>query len=134
MQTNHNGHTFDLTKRVMAVIDDARNAQAAVETLERAGVEERELAILSGRHGIRQIDAEGLYGGGIRRAFRLLQRLTVESDHLREYEAQVARGHHVVNVRVHRRAERDAVIQILRGHGAHFINVYGPWMVESVAA
>lgn len=34
----------NLTNRVVALIDDERNTQAAVETLERAGVADRELA------------------------------------------------------------------------------------------
>jgi hypothetical protein len=29
---------------------------------------------------------------------------------------------------------QGAVAQILRVHGAHFINVYGPWTIEGVAA
>jgi hypothetical protein len=36
MKTNQNRHTLrNLTNRVMAVIDDARHTQAAIETLER---------------------------------------------------------------------------------------------------
>ena len=77
MNTNHNGHTLrNLTNRVMAVIDDAEHARAAVETLERAGVPERELAALSGTEGAREIDAEGTYGGGVKHALRALQGLT----------------------------------------------------------
>ena len=135
MKTNHNGHTLlNLTNRVMAVIDDAEHAQAAVETLERAGVPERELAALSGTEGARDIDAEGTYGGGVKHALRALQRLTVEGQHLRRYEAELNRGHLVVDVAVHGRHKRDRVVQILRSHGAHFINAYGPWTIESVTA
>ena len=135
MKTNHNGHTLrNLTNRVMAVIDDAESAQAAVETLERAGVPERELAALSGAEGAREIDSEGTHSGGVKHALRALQSLTVEGHHLRRYEAELARGHLVVNVAVHGRQKRDRVIQILRSHGAHFINAYGQWTIESVAA
>ena len=135
MKTNHNGHTLrTLTNRVMAVIDDVEHAQAAVETLERAGVPERELATLSGTEGARAIDAEGTYSGGVKHALRALQRLTVEGHHLRRYEAELARGHLVVDVAVHGRQKRDRVVQILRSHGAHFINAYGRWTIESVAA
>lgn len=135
MNTNHNGHTLrNLTNRVMAVIDDAEHARAAVETLERAGVPERELAALSGTEGAREIDAEGTYGGGVKHALRALQGLTVEGHHLRRYEAELARGHLVVDIAVHGRQKRDRVVQILRSHGAHFINAYGQWTIESVAA
>lgn len=135
MKTNHNGHTLrNLTNRVMAVIDDAESAQAAVETLERAGVPERELAALSGAEGAREIDCEGTHSGGVKHALRALQSLTVEGHHLRRYEAELARGHLVVDVAVHGPQKRDRVIQILRSHGAHFINAYGQWTIESVAA
>jgi hypothetical protein len=135
MKTNHNGHTLrNLTNRVMAVIDDAENAQAAVETLERAGVPERELAALSGTEGAREIDADGVHSGGVKQVLRALQRLTVEGDHLRHYEAELARGHLVVDVAAHGRRKRDTVVRILRSHGAHFINAYGQWTIESVAA
>ena len=135
MKTNHNGHTLrNLTNRVMAVIDDAEHAQAAVETLERAGVPERELAALSGTEGAREIDADGVHSGGVKQALRALQRLTVEGDHLRQYEAELASGHLVVDVAVHGRQKRDRVVQILRSHGAHFINAYGQWTIENVAA
>ena len=123
MKTNHIGHALrNLTNRVMAVIDDEGTAQEALETLERAGMAERNLATLSGGEGARQIDAEGVHSGGVKHALRALQRLTVEGSHLRRYESEVVNGHQVVDVRVHGRRERDAVVQILRRHGAHFIN------------
>jgi hypothetical protein len=135
MKTNHNGHILrNLTNRVMAVIDDAEHARAAVETLEQAGVPERELAALSGTQGAREIDADGSHSGGVIHALRAVQRLTVEGHHLRRYEAELASGHFVVDVAVHGRQKRDRVVQILRSHGARFINAYGQWTIESVAA
>ena len=135
MTTNPNGHTlWNLTNRVMAVIDDAGKAQAAVETLERAGVPEHDLAALSGTDGVRKIDADGVHGGGVKQALRALQGFTTEGDHLRHYEEELVRGHLVVDVTVHGRQKRDTVVQILRSCGAHFINAYGPWTIESVAA
>ncbi len=135
MKTNHNGHAvLNLTNRVMAVIDDAAQAQAAVETLERAGVPEHERAALSGTEGARDIDAEGTHSGGVKHALRALQRLTVEGHHLRRYQAELTKGHLIVDVAVHGREKRDRVVQILRAHGAHFINAYGQWTIEGIAA
>lgn len=135
MTTNPNGHTlWNLTNRVMAVIDDAGKAQAAVETLERAGVPEHDLAALSGTDGVREIDADGVHGGGVKQALRALQGFATEGDHLRHYAEELVRGHLVVDVTVHGRQKRDTVVQILRSCGAHFINAYGPWTIESVAA
>ena len=140
MTTNPNGHTlWNLTNRVMAVIDDAGKAQAAVETLERAGVREHDLAALSGTDGVREIEAPEviLCAGSLKSPHLLpktLQGFTTEGDHLRHYEEELVRGHLVVDVTVHGRQKRDTVVQILRSCGAHFINAYGPWTIESVAA
>jgi hypothetical protein len=65
---------------------------------------------------------------------RGLQRWTVEGAHLRKYEAELAQGHEVVDVHVHGRRNQDAVAHILRAHGAHFINAYGQWTIEGIAA
>ena len=135
MKTNQNGHTLrNLTNRIMAVIDDAQNTEAAVETLERAGIADRELATFSGEEGARQVDAEGVHSGGVKHVLRGLQRWTVEGAHLRKYEVELAQGHHVLDVHIHGRRDRDAVVQILRTHGAHFINAYGQWTIEGIAA
>ncbi|MEQ1869476.1 MAG: hypothetical protein ABL961_05575 [Vicinamibacterales bacterium] len=135
MTTNTHGHTvWNLTNRVMAVIDDAGKAQAAVDSLERAGVPEHELAALSGAEGIHEIDADGSHGAAVKQALRALQSVTTEGTHLRHYEAELAQGHLVVDVTVHGRQKRDTVVQVLRSCGAHFINAYGPWTIESVAA
>jgi hypothetical protein len=118
----------------MAVIDDPQNTQAAVETLERAGLGDRDLATFSGEEGVRQIDADGVHSGGVTHVLRGLQRLTVEGSHLRKYVADLSRGHHVVDVHIHGRRNQDAVVQILRRHGAHFINAYRQWTIEGMAA
>jgi hypothetical protein len=135
MKTNQNGHTLrNLTNRVMAVIDDPRHTQAAVETLERAGIADRDLATFSGEEGTRQIDADGVHSGGVTHVLRGLQRLTVEGTHLRKYAAELSRGHQVVDVHIHGRHNQDAIVQILRRHGAHFINAYRQWTIEGMAA
>ena len=135
MKTNHNGHALrNLTNRVMAVIDDPRNTLAAVETLAQAGIAGQELATFEGEEGMRQIDADGVHSGGITHVLRSLQRWTAEGDHLRRYQSEIASGHRVVDVYVHGRGQRDTVVRILRAHGAHFINAYGQWTLENVAA
>lgn len=48
--------------------------------------------------------------------------------------AAAASGHQVVGVRIDGRRHLFAVAPILRIRGAHFINVYGPWTIEGVAA
>jgi hypothetical protein len=135
MKTNENRHTLrNLTNRVIAVIDDSRQTQAVLDRLERAGIADRDLATFSGEEGARQIDAEGIHSGGVTRVLRGLQRWTVEGAHLRKYEEELAQGHQLVDVRIHASRKQGAVVQILRAHGAHFINAYGQWTIEGIAA
>lgn len=135
MKTNQDRHALrNLTNRVIAVIDDPRQAQAAVETLGRAGIADQDLTAFSGDEGARQIDAEGVHSAGVTHVLRGLQRLTIEGAHLRRYEAELAQGHQVVDVRIRGRQNQGAVALILRAHGAHFINAYGPWTIEGIAA
>ncbi len=100
----------------------------------RAGVPEQALTALSGVDGVREIDADGVHGGPVKQTLRAVQYWTTEGDHLRHYEAELVQGHLVVDVMAHGREKRDVVVQILSGQGAHFINVYGQWTIESVAA
>ena len=65
---------------------------------------------------------------------RGLQRWTVEGAHLRRYAAELAQGHQVVDIQPHGRPNEDAIVQVLRRHGAHFINAYRRWTIEGVAA
>ena len=135
MKTNQNGHTLrNLTNRVIAVIDDPQQTRAAIGTLERAGIDGRDLAAFSGEEGAREVAAEGAYSGGVAHIRRGLQRWTVEGAHLRKYQAELTQGHQVVDVHVHGHRSQDAVAHILRAHGAHFINAYGQWTIEGIAA
>lgn len=135
MTTNPNGHSvWNLTNRVMAVIDDEAQAQAAVDTLEQAGVHDHDVAAFCGTEGVRELDADGVHGGGVKQALRALQQLTVEGLHLRHYQAELTQGHLVVEVALHGREQRDAIVQILRSHGGHFVNAYSLWTIENMAA
>lgn len=135
MKTNQHGHALrNLTNRVMAVVDDSEQARAAVDTLEGAGVSESDVSTLVGAEGVQRIDVDGTRSGRLTRALRALQRLTVEGDHLRQYEAELDRGHSVIDVSVHAGWNRDTVVEILQRHGGHFINAYGQWTIENVAA
>src|SRR5512134_3711207 len=111
MKTHRNGHALrNLTNRVMAVIDDEQDTQAAVETLERAGFADRELATFEGQEGVRQVDADGVHSAGVKQVLRGLQRWTTEGRDLRRYQAEIISGHHVVDVRAHGRGQREAVV------------------------
>ena len=54
-----------------------------------------------------------------------------EGEQLRHYKDELEHGHCVIDVPVFDEARRNQAVQILQAHGAHFINAYGQWTIET---
>ena len=54
-----------------------------------------------------------------------------EGEQLRHYKDEARAGHCVIDVPVCDEARRNQAVQILQAHGAHFINAYGQWTIET---
>jgi len=135
MKTNrYEQPTMSLTNRVLAVVDDVRVAREAIRQLDASGVPEGHVDTLSGDVGLHRIDAHGTYGGRLTRFVRAVQSVSIEGEHLRRYEAELEQGRLVVDVPVLHAWNRQRVVDILRAQGAHFINAYGQWTIEPMAA
>jgi hypothetical protein len=119
------------TNRVFAVIDDPGEVDRAVAELE-AALSPGAVRALCCDAGARRLDARGSRGGPFHRAIRVVQQISVEGEHAQKYQTEAQSGHYVLEIEVPEPAQRDTVLQILRSHGAHFINVYGRWTIESV--
>ena len=121
--------------RVLAVIDDVTGVHEAVEELAGAGVPSTAIATVSGGdERVPRLAADAEYTGRLRQLLRGQPVFRLEGSQLERYAAEVAHGHHVVDVPVQNRRRCDRVVAILREHGAHFINAYGLWTIEQVAA
>jgi hypothetical protein len=121
------------TNRMMAVIDDPTEAAAALAALRSSGIATRDLEILRGPEGADRIDATGNVQGGLGRIrrwvdFTLMDQLV----DFATYEFALRDGRAVVMVRVEGEAKKAAVLDVLRRHGAHFINYYGRFATEEL--
>ena len=119
---------------LLAVIDDAAGVRDVVHDLSNAGVPAALIARVSDNNGVRQLDATTGYTGRLTRIVRGRPTLSLEGNQLDCYAMEVEQGHHVLDVAVYGRRVRDRIVAILREHGAHFINAYGVWTIEQVAA
>lgn len=119
---------------ILAVIDSAADVQNAVDELNGAGVPQAAIATLAGGNGTWRLDADTGYHGRLTRIVDGRPEIPLEGEQLARYATEVQHGHNVVDVPVPRASGRNRVVTILRAHGAHFINAYGLWTIEQVAA
>ena len=121
------------TNRLLAVIDDAADAAAAVAELKAAGFADRDLEILRGEEGADRMDGTGEVSGWLgrlRRAFdfTLMDQLV----DFATYERALRDGRAVVMVHVHGDEPKAKALDIVKRHGGHFINYYGRFATEEL--
>jgi len=121
---------FSLTNRVLGVIDDEHEAEETVKELDQSGVPDGAVETLCGGSGVQRIDVGG-DGSRIARLIRAVESVNPEGEQLRHYKDELEHGHCVIDVPVFNEARRNQAVQILQAHGAHFINAYGQWTVET---
>ena len=122
---------FSLSNRVLGVIDDAREAGETVRDLDQSGVPDGAVETLCGGAGVERIDVRGEHGSRIARLIRAVESVNPQGEQLRHYKDELEQGHCVIDVPVYDEAKRNQAVQILQAHGAHFINAYGQWTVET---
>ena len=121
------------TNRLVAVIDDAAQAAAALAELKANGFADRDLDVLRGDSGADRMDGTGEVSGWLgrlRRAFdfTLMDQLV----DFAAYERALRDGRAVVMVHVRGDAPKAAAHQVLKRHGGHFINYYGRFATEEL--
>jgi len=120
------------TNKVVGIINDVRDAQAAVDDLRRAGFTATQIKVLTGAEGARRIDARGEQHGPMTHLLRSTQKVlgSYEIPHATRHEEEMLAGHFGIGVTVQHNEDRDKAIQILELHHGHFINFYGPLTME----
>jgi hypothetical protein len=117
-------------RRVVAVIDDDANVQAALRALEQAGVDVTKVNVLMGLEGARLLDRTGA-GHGLRaRLLRLAQWGAYEGDALNYHERALNDGRNVIYVPVRGDDQRVRVVDILRAAGGHYLLYFRLWSIE----
>ena len=118
----------------LSVIGDANAAHAAVAELAEAGVGANDVIVLSGADAADQITKLGTSTGVAARIRRGVQFVTMDQmPDLHVYELAMEQGHPLLGIRVADPQRRISAIEILKRHGAHFINRFGDWATEEIA-
>ena len=119
---------------LLAVIDDPAAGAAAAREVSAAGVDEADVIVLTGPADARRLDGLGTSSGILARLRRATQFMTMDQmpDFLL-YELAAESGRSVVGVRTRAPIEREALLAILRRHGAHFINRFASLTTEEIA-
>jgi hypothetical protein len=121
------------TNRLMAVLDTADAAEAAIAALAREGFGEDAVLVLRGDADADRIDSLGNAGGAWTRARRLLSfTLADQMVDLAVYVAALRDGRTVVSV-LAPGDRRERARRALVGAGAHFLNFFGRLATEDVA-
>src|SRR5215211_167106 len=118
--------------RVVAIVDDNSQVDAALHELERAGMDVSSVHVLSGPEGARLLDSSGT-GHGLRaRLLRLAQWGAYEMDTLQAHARALNKGHHVVYVPARTDDDRRRVVDILRAAGGHYVLYFRTWSIEEI--
>ena len=118
----------------LSVIGDAKAADAAVAELAEAGVGASDVIVLAGADAADQITRLGTSTGVAARIRRGVQFVTMDQmPDLHVYELAMEQGHPLLGIRVADGQRRTAAIEILKRHGAHFINRFGDWATEEIS-
>ena len=122
------------TNRLMAVLDTADAAMAAVAALEREDFAAADVLVLTGEGEAQRIDSLGNAGGVWARARRLLSfTLADQMVDLAVYVAALRDGRTVVSVLVAGEAGRERAKRAIAGAGGHFVNFFGRFATEDIA-
>jgi hypothetical protein len=115
------------------VIDDPAAADLAVAALVEAGLERSRVERFRGAADTPAFDGTGVQhgvGGRVRRAVEFV--MMDQAPDLAWYEAALREDRSVISVRVRRASNVRRVADVLRAHGAHFINHFGLLATEEI--
>jgi hypothetical protein len=124
---------FSLIDRLVGVIDDPPDAQAARRRLVDLGVPMANIEVLVGEAGAERLDSTG-EGGWWQRIVRLSQLVTTDqSTDLEMYDAALRDGRAVIAVLLKDRTLKPQATTILTDVGAHLLSFYGRIQTEEIS-
>lgn len=115
--------------RVVAILDRDEDVRAALDALERDGVDVSTVNVLAGQEGARVLDRTGRARGWGARLLRLFQRGAYEGEALKAHERALTEGRNVVFVPVTGNEESFRVVETLRAAGGYYVLHFHPWNV-----
>jgi hypothetical protein len=118
--------------RVVAIIDDPGQVNAAIEDLVREGFDQEEIVVLSGAEGAARLT--GGYPGLLGRLFRFAEHALGEEPEERErYARELAAGRFLIAVPADEQL-KSLVAQVLARHGAHDMEHFGRYHGEPLGS
>lgn len=127
--------TFRPRNALYGVFDDLLAVRDLSQRLLEAGFGEAQVQVLTGEEGVRDLDPDGRHHGLMARLLRALQSITDERAHVEHYVGELLRGRYVVAVSAPGGPQAlEQLCAIFKGCGGHYINHYGPFVVEEISA
>jgi hypothetical protein len=124
---------FSLIDRLVGVIDDPTQAQAARRRLVELGIPMANIEVLVGEAGAERLDSTG-EGGWWQRIIRLSQYVTTDqSTDLELFDAALRDGRAVIAVLLKDRTLKPQATTILAESGAHLLSFYGRIQTEEIS-
>ena len=123
------------TDKIMGVLGTPEELRSTVSALNKAGFNKEQVQVLCGSKGAERLDATGEHHGFLAKAYRFVERFgDMESRSLSEYKDELLDGHFLVSVDAPDEEDRTRVLDILKAHDAHRVNVFGKWTVEGISS
>lgn len=123
------------TNHVVAIVDEADQIMAASRELKEGGFLDSEIEVVCGPEAADVLHANTGHSGLAHLAIRLAQRIGVADDEMvmkDQYEQALRDGRFVVLVLAPSEERKTKAGQILREHGAHFVNFLGRFSIEAL--
>ena len=123
-------HDFG-TNKVVGVIDDVANVDAARAALTSIGITDEMIEVFCGLEGERNLDLKGESHGFLDHMNRIFEHVRlVDGSHMDRYEKELLAGHCVIHVYTSGSEAREQAKDLLKASGAYFINGYTAWTTE----
>ncbi len=121
------------TNHVIAVVDTSGQLRSVARALTEGGFLDSEIEVTCGQAAADALDASTGRTGLAHLAIRLAERLGISNDEMavkERYEQALRDGRFVVTVVAPTDERKNRAGQILRDHGAHFVNFMGRYSME----
>jgi len=126
---------FNPTDKVIGIIDDAGDAQAALRDLRVAGFRVEQLEVLTNEEGAQRIELTGEEREVSVHIIGSSQKPQMYYDApglVTQIEQELKAGHYGIGIAATDSEARERVSKILKSHGGHYINYYGTWAAEAL--
>lgn len=120
---------------VVGIIETPAQLESAVAALETGGFLASEIAVGTGQATGDALDASTGRTGLAHLAIRVAEHLGISNDEMDmkdRYEQALRDGQFVIAILAPSDARKELAAQMLRAHGAHFVNFLGRFTIESM--